>query len=111
LKNLHYVTNIEKLKEFDGKRVAIIDEADAVIFKALKKFYEATKSPDITVIALTATPDDGDDESIEHQALQALGYVTYKMSKVSDPVPKITKKIDLSTADLVLAEVEARKPT
>ena len=46
--------------------MVIIDEADAVIFKALKKFYEATVSSDITVICLTATPDDGSEESIEH---------------------------------------------
>ena len=37
--------------------------------------------------------------------------MTYKISKSADPTPNITKKIDLSTVELVLAEVEARRPT
>ena len=59
------------------KKVVIIDESDALMFKDFLAFYNATKGDNITVIGLTATAYteyDSKEAGVEKEALELLDY-------------------------------------
>ena len=61
---LKYSTDFNGIKA-NKKTTVIVDEFDALAFKDVKSFWNKTKHPNLQIICLTATADDGDPEGIE----------------------------------------------
>ena len=77
----------------------------------ISNFNKNTEHDNVSVIGLTATPDDGDEDGIEREAFKSLGYVTYRTSKAKENPPKIHSYQDLSSVELIMKVVEERKYT
>ena len=78
----------------------IIDESHAKMFTDLSSFYKATKTDKVSTICLTATPFEGQDNGMQMDALNEMGYKIYKNSdKEEDYNPTIHSEIKLGTID------------
>ena len=74
---MKYQVDFKGISSGTKKKIVIIDESDAVMFKDFLAFYNATKRENITVIGLTATAyteHDSNEPGVEKEALELLGY-------------------------------------
>ena len=74
------------------------------------KFYKKISSPNVQVVCLTATPDDGYSDGTERQLIQLMGFTCINTSKqVEMQVPPVGNYASFGTAQDIMNEVDKRK--
>ena len=80
MKRLIHVVGVDKIPP--SKRcLVIVDESDEMIMRNPEHFLTKTKNKNAKVVCLTATPDDGYDDSLERNLMNLLGYRLVRTEK------------------------------
>ena len=70
--------------------LVIVDESDYIIMKDPVDFLVKTSNMNMKVVCLTATPDDGEVGSLEHDLMKLLGYHKVLTEEAGqEPMPEI----------------------
>jgi hypothetical protein len=87
-KRVKFVVGLDQIPKKKGCLV-IVDESDYIIMKDPVDFFLKTSNMNAKVVCLTATPDDGEVGSLEHELMKLLGYhkvLTEETGQESVPV-------------------------
>ena len=82
------------------KCLVIVDESDYITMKNPVDFVDKTKNKKAKIVCLTATPDDGKEDSLEHILMKLLGYRNVLTEEAGqEKVPVIDSHRNLSSTD------------
>ena len=105
---LHHVCGIESVPK-NKRALVIVDESDSIMLEDPIRFFKQVKNPNVHVICLTATPDDGFTEGAERNIIELMGFRQIKTSrKCGAQVPRITQRARFETANDVINVAEER---
>ena len=90
----------------------IIDEIDDPMFSDIVSYYNHTKAANLTVIGLTATAFDGNEEGNEVLAIEKMKYkVYYNTEKNLDTSPEVNETMHIGTKDAYEKIIRAKCKT